>query len=558
MEDPGAASDEALALAREMGLSFTAADVLHRAGFAAGEPLERWLEPRLAHLTPPDAMAGLGAATERLARAARSRERVCVFGDYDCDGITATALVTEVVRALGGEVAPLSASRFAGGYGLSAPAAARVRETGATLLVTCDCGSSDHARLADLGRAGVDAIVVDHHLVPAEPLPALAFLNPHQPGCGHGYKGLASVGIGLMLATALRKHLGVTLDVKRWLDLVAVGTVADVAPLDGDNRALVRAGLRVLDRGERVGLRALAIQGAGGRRIAPTAEAVSYQVAPRLNAPGRLGDPKLALDLCLERDPARAWQMAEEVQRLSDRRRAIQREMMGEALREIEERGFAADAGMALARQGWHPGVVGIVAGRLADRLGRPAIVIALDGARGRGSARAPAGFRVYDALRACARELVGFGGHQAAAGLEIEAARVERFRDAWREACARQAAAAVPAGVRPEARLDERDDPAQVAGDLERFEPCGERNPAPRLLVHSAVIAAVRRHDEHLRLELLLRGARRVGAFAPDLGPRAAELAPGASVSVVGRLRRDTYRGAGALDLLVEAIAPS
>ncbi|MBI4953736.1 MAG: DHH family phosphoesterase, partial [Myxococcales bacterium] len=274
------------------------AEALVRRGHGAGEPLTRWLEPRLAHLTPPDAMADRTAAAERIAHAIRARERIAVFGDYDCDGMTATALLTEVVQELGGEAVALCASRFAGGYGLSTPALERVRATGASLLVTCDCGSTDHERLAVARAAGIDAVVIDHHLVPDEPLPAVAFLNPNRPGCGFPYKGLASCGLALSIAAELRRLCGRELDLRRWLDLVAIGTIADVAPLDGDNRILVRAGLaRLCAAGLRPGLAALAARLPALLR--PIAEDVAFRVAPRLNAPGRLGDPALALELLL-------------------------------------------------------------------------------------------------------------------------------------------------------------------------------------------------------------------------------------------------------------------
>ncbi|MCA9618977.1 MAG: DHH family phosphoesterase, partial [Myxococcales bacterium] len=238
-----------MALAERVGLTITVADVLHRRGATEGEILERWLDPKLSHLTPPDAMADLDAGASRITRAIRNRERICVFGDYDCDGITSAAILSEVIATLGGDVTALVANRFAGGYGLSEMALDRVRATGASLLVTCDCGSSDHARLAAARKAGIDAVVIDHHLVPDEPLPAVAFLNPHRPDCGFPYKGLASCGLALFVAAALRRQLDPKLDIRRWLDLVAVGTIADVAPLDGDNRALVRAGLRVIAQG---------------------------------------------------------------------------------------------------------------------------------------------------------------------------------------------------------------------------------------------------------------------------------------------------------------------
>ncbi|HEX3345621.1 MAG TPA: single-stranded-DNA-specific exonuclease RecJ, partial [Polyangiaceae bacterium] len=475
-----------MALARELSLTRTAAAILVARGLRNAEPTTRFLEPRLAHLSPPEAMRDRGEAVARLARAVRAKERICVFGDYDADGVTSAALLTDVLRALGGEVVPLLADRFHGGYGLSAPALARVLATGATLLVTCDCGSSDHERLESVRHAGVDAVVIDHHRVPEAPLPALAFLNPHRPDCGFLYKGLASVGLALSIAAGVRAELGAELDLRRWLDFVAIGTIGDVAPLDGDNRPLVRAGLGLLARGGRPGTRALA-EIAGCGTATPTGEDVAFRLAPRINAPGRLDKPDLALALLLASTDDEARRLATEVEAFCTRRKEVERAAVAEALAMLADPGLAALPCIVLAKQGWHPGVVGIVAGRLASRFAKPTVIIALDGGSGRGSARTPSGFSVYDALARCRATLVGFGGHHAAAGVEVDSERVAAFRERFAEACA---AMGVPAPARTsdgEARLEDGDHPARVTHDLARFEPCGQANPAPRVAIDGA-----------------------------------------------------------------------
>ena len=213
--DPGPVAEGALELARAEGMTFTVADVLHRRGATGGDELHRWLDPKLSHLTSPEGMADLDACADRIVRAIRNRERVAVFGDYDCDGITSATIMTEVIEALGGDVRAFVANRFAGGYGFSQMALERVRQSGASLLVTCDCGSSDHERIEAARKVGIDTVVIDHHLVPDDPLPAVAFLNPHRPECGFAYKGLASCGLALFVATALRKRLDPRLDVRR-------------------------------------------------------------------------------------------------------------------------------------------------------------------------------------------------------------------------------------------------------------------------------------------------------------------------------------------------------
>ena len=552
---PPRAGREAVELGRALRLTPTAATVLYARGLRDAEASERFLEPRLAHLTSPVGMKDRVEAVARLSRAVKAGERVCVFGDYDADGVTAAALMTGVLRALGGTVVTLLADRFDGGYGLSERALERVLATGASILVTCDCGSTDHERLDRARRAGVDTVVIDHHRVPADPLPALAFLNPHRPECGFGYKGLASVGLALSVAAGVRAELGVNLDLRTWLDLVAIGTIGDVAPLDGDNRALVRAGLGIMARGGRPGTKALA-EAAGFAASTLTGEDVSFRLSPRINAPGRLGKPDLALELLLAPNDADARRIATEVEAACTRRKEVQRGVVADAMAMLADPAIAALPAIVLARQGWHPGVVGIVAGRLASIFRKPAIVIALEGERGRGSARGPAGFSVYDALASSRAELVGFGGHHAAAGVEIAADRVDVFRDLFCQACVDAGVPDTRPRVDADAVLEEGDRPERVARDLERFEPCGQANAAPRIAIDRARVLDSRElAGGHMRLTIDVGGSR-VSCFGAEMSEALARL--GSHVRAVGSLRRDAWRGGDAAEIRLTAVEPA
>lgn len=541
-------------LVSQLGLSYTVASWLEKQGFQPGAALDRWLDPKLSHLTSPAEMADLEQAAERICRAIEKQERIAVFGDYDCDGMTSAAIVTEVIRALGGQVQTLLASRFEGGYGFSEVALKKVLDAKTELLITCDCGSSDHERLHKLKQAGVDAVVIDHHLVPDEPLPVVAFLNPHRPDCGFPYKGLASCGLALFVATALRRRMDVKLDLRQWLDLVAVGTIADVAPLDGDNRALVRAGLKRLSKEARVGLHALALKGSRGRELPVGVEEVSFQIAPRLNAPGRLGSPEPALRLLMEHDAVRAWEQAEAVEAMSTRRRALQQKIIDQAMAQVQANGWDSAPCLLLADPDWHFGVVGIVAGRLAEHFSKPTVVIALEGDEGRGSARAPTGFQLYDSLAACSSYMTGFGGHQAAAGLHLKSDGVAALREAWSQACAEQLQASpLPSDLNGyDLELDRRDDLRDVLRDLERLEPTGQGNPAPRILVRDVLVRSAREVKGHLKLELGFAG-QTLSGFAPRMGDQSARMA-GARLNLTVQVKRDHWRGGEWPELLVLA----
>lgn len=490
-------------------------------------------------------------AADGIARAVRAGETICVYGDYDCDGITSAAIMTSVIRTLGGKVVPLLASRFEGGYGVSAAAAERIRSSEASLLVTCDCGSSDHAVLAELTGRGVDCVVIDHHLVPDEPLPVLAFLNPNRPDCGFGFKGLASCGLALSVAAALRKCLDKPLDLRLWLDLVAIGTIADVVPLEGDNRALTRAGLGRIARAERPGVRTLLELARFDAARNISAEDVAFRIAPRLNAPGRMGSPDLALQLLLATSHDEARELGERVERVQQERRLVQDRMLAQAIEEIERDGYAERPAIVIGRDDWNHGIVGIVAGRLVGRYGKPCVVIGFEGEHGRGSVRGPPGARLYDALAASKEALLRFGGHQAAAGLEVQASRLAEFREAFAAASARMPSNGSDETNDSRLPLHPEDEPRQVLSDLERLEPCGQSNPAPRIVIDARVLSAREVRGGHLKLELELAPGRRIAGFAPGYSGEAP--AAGSATTVYGSLRADTYRGGDAVEIRID-----
>lgn len=529
--------------------SATVRGYLEELGLGQASDVEAFLSPRLAALSNPETMRGRREAIDRIARAIRGGERIVVFGDYDCDGMTATAILADAIATLGGSVSTELASRFEGGYGFSAAALARVRALGPSLVVTCDCGSSDAPSLRELAANGIDAVVIDHHLVPDEPLPVVAFLNPHQPGCEFPFKGMASCGLAFSVAAGLRRALDRPLDVKAYLDLVAVGTIADVMPLTGDNRALVRAGLELLERSPRPGLGAL-LDRAGVERGQPlTATDVAFKIAPRLNAPGRLGSPKPALEVLLARDPAVAASLAESLEVLSIERRAQQDRIEEEA--ESDVRARPLQRSVVVGREGWNHGIVGIVAGRLAEKHERPAIVVGFESEVGVGSVRGPAGFPLYTALTACADLLERHGGHQAAAGLTVKRAHFEEFRQRFDQACAAQALEAVV--MRDALSLVSGDRLDDVVGDLMLLEPTGEGNPAPVFRLEATVRSAREVRGSHLKLEVETDARETLEVFGPRLGRHAALLR--GRVELTGVLGRKYFRGRAKNELLLERV---
>ncbi len=540
------------------------------AGRGVGQPedAQRYLEPRLGALRPPAGLAGFTTAVERLAQAVHRGERVGIFGDYDVDGVTTAALLTSFLAALGVDVVTRVARRDAG-YGFGEADAGHFVAQGCGLIITGDCGTSDHVAVGAARAAGVDVVVVDHHTVPAagEAHPATALVNPLRHDSTFPFRGLASVGLAFYLVAALRTHLdekgffarrGIARpDVRELLDLVALGTIADLVPLRGENRILARFGIERLASAPRPGVAALlrVSQVDPGQPI--NERTIAWKLAPRLNAPGRLGDADPALRLLLA-TPAEAEARAAALDEANTARRGVQDRVLEEALAAIERGGEPGPA-IGVAGRGWAPGVVGIVAAKLVDLYRRPAFVVAVDAetGTGRGSARSAGGVDLYQAMAACAPRLIRFGGHAAAAGLTVDEGQVGALRD---ELCAAVAAqlAGRPlqvdeGGCDAEVRLDEVDE--HLAAELNALAPFGQGNGAPLLLARGLRVRASRRVGDgsHLKLELE-DGGQSLGAIGFGLG----ELDPGvgARIDVGFTPAVSTWRGAQRVELELKALS--
>ena len=543
----------AVALGEACKLGASAAQILLHRGFVDPVEATGFLEAGLRGLTVPDAMADRLVAADRLARAVSCRERVVVFGDYDVDGTTSALILSEILGSLGGEVRTLVADRFVGGYGLSAPALERCVGEQPRVLVTCDCGSSDHERIAEAANRGIDVVVVDHHLVPEEALPAMAFLNPNRADCGFSYKGMSSAGLALSLGAAVRAKLGARLDVRRWLDLVALGTVADVSPLDGDNRRLVRAGLKLLGSAHtRPALRALRrLVGLPDSAHLTTAD-IAFRLAPRINAPGRLGASELTLRWLQARGSAEVARLTDEVEEQNAERKRIAEHTVAEAMAQAKVvYGDAPLTGMVVGSEGWHRGVVGIVAARLVEEFQQPVAVVAFDGTSGHGSVRTTEGLDIYSALERCASELDAWGGHRAAAGLSMSRDRLEALRAAFADATRQEGRAS-----RVPTQIDVRLGGAYrvpTIEDLDRLGPFGESFPTPLFLVEAdiAEATAVGSSQAHAKLHLRL-GDQRLRAFAPRL---IHQLQDRPKAQLVGEFQPDHWIGDGSVELLVKDV---
>ncbi|HZF72059.1 MAG TPA: single-stranded-DNA-specific exonuclease RecJ, partial [Gemmatimonadaceae bacterium] len=515
-------------------------------GYVTAEEAKLFLRPKLDRLHDPLTFLSMDKAVERLARAVREQELVFIHGDYDVDGICSTTILTRVVRALGGKATPFIPRRIEDGYDLSDAGVDAALAAGAKVVVTCDCGTGAVGPVARLCRSGVDVIVTDHHL-PSGDLPdCLAVLNPKRAGCGYPDKDLAAVGVAFKLALALARSLGVNENfIWAMLDLVALATVADVAPLRGENRVFVRYGLRMLAETRNIGMRALLrASGLDGREL--TAGRIGFILAPRLNAAGRLGHAIRGVELLLTENEHEANVIARELEELNHRRQEIDHATLEQARERVLAMDLEEQYSIVLADEAWHPGVVGIVASRLVEEFGRPTVLIAMSGEQGKGSGRSIPKFDLHGALGQSREHLLRYGGHRAAAGVTIARDKVADFAVRFNEVAR---SVLTPADLVPEIRVDLEVSIDGLDGRIEslfrHFEPFGIGNPTPVLLARNVTIARPPRPVGEDGLKLVLdTGTGSLDAIGWGLAPRAAEFQPGTKVDIAFRLERDEYRG--------------
>ncbi len=590
--EPAADNGVAAALAERLGLPEIVARLLAARGVGLAEaPL--FLAPRLRDQLPdPAHLRDMAPAVDRLARAVRSGETIVIFGDYDVDGATSAALLLRFFAAVGGRASVYVPDRLREGYGPNAPALLRLKEEGAGVVVTVDCGATAHEPLAAAAAAGLDVIVVDHHVT--EPLlpTALALINPNRLDDDSPHGALAAVGVAFLLAVALNRALRqagwyadrAEPDLLQWLDLVALGTVCDVVPLTGLNRALVAQGLRVARRLANPGIRALAAIGDVNTPL--DAYHLGFVLGPRVNAGGRVGAADLGARLLATDDPALAAELAARLDGYNKERREIEARTLEAAIAQVE----AAPQSPALvfaAAEGWHPGVIGIVAARLKERYERPACVVALsspgsapgsspgEGGIGRGSGRSVPGVALGPAVIAARQAglLLNGGGHAMAAGFTVATDRVETLRDflAERLGDGHGGARAVPE-LAIDGALSAAGAVAGLIDHIEALAPFGAANPEPRFafpairVLHVEPVGA-NGTAAHLRLRLgdavssddRAPACLKAIAFRAAATPLGAFLAAsrGRAIHLAGHLRRDTYRGGDAVQLVIDDAAP-
>jgi single-stranded-DNA-specific exonuclease len=568
IDSPNAGAAE---LAGRLKVSPLIGQMLLNRGISGFEQAQAFLRPSLKTLAEPDLLPGLTAAAQRLARAVRDGEKIVIYGDYDVDGITATSILWHAITLLGGKVETYIPHRIDEGYGLNSEALGQIIDNGARLIVTVDCGITALEPAGVARQRGVDLIITDHHQWHGDPpvfpdcyaivhprLPGTAapYPNPHLCGAGVAFKLAWGIGQAAMGASRVSDSFrGFLIEATA---LAALGTIADVVPLVGENRALAHFGLSGLQQSKLTGIRALIESAALTGKNLDTYD-VGFLLAPRLNACGRLGHAALAVEMLTTAGETRAREIAVYLEAQNRARQAIEKQIFDQALAQIQSNRWVEDGhrALVLAAEGWHAGVIGIVASRIVDRFCRPTVMVALGNGQGQGSARSIPGFHLARALESCAANLVAYGGHEMAAGLKIEADQLDDFRRAF---CRVADSSVTDEMLVPQLRMECVADLSQVTegliNDLQRLGPFGHGNRRPLLCIENATVAGPARRvgktGDHLQLTVK-QDRRTLRCIAFGAGEMIDRLGPGTSLRLAVEPSINEFNGRRNVELAVK-----
>ena len=545
-------------LAKKLRVTDLIAQLLYNRGITQFDAAQKFLQPSLHDLIEPQQLAGIPQTVQRIRRAIRDREKIVLYGDYDVDGIAGVAILWQCLKRAGIEVDYYVPHRIEEGYGLNADAIRQLAQKQTNLIITVDCGISGFEAAQLAAKLGIDLIITDHHQVEGELPPALTILHPDLPGQNYPYKDLCGAGVAFKLAWALAQDFSqaekVTSEFREFLvsatGLTALATIADVVPLQGENRILAHYGLTGLAASDNFGIRAL-IEASGLTGASLNSAHIGFRLAPRLNAAGRMGHARLAVELFTRSNPVRAREIAAYLESQNQLRRKVEKQITEEAAEQVKSLGMHKDdwRGIVVAGEGWHGGVVGIVASRLVDKFHKPAVVVSLTQEKAMGSCRSVNGFNICRALQACSQHIESFGGHAMAAGLNLEPEKIDSLRrDFNRYACDHLTARDLQGELKIDAEVKLADLNVKVLEMIERLGPFGAGNPKVLLTASNLKLMGQPRRmgakNEHLQF------------MVADADDPQAHLRPGGILRCVafGKAKWDKkLRDADTLDLVFE-----
>jgi single-stranded-DNA-specific exonuclease len=543
-------TDQAEALAKALRLTAPAARVLAARGFRDPEDARRFLHPTLADLNDPDLLRSMPEAVARVRQAIEQKQSILLYGDYDVDGTSAVVILKKGIELLGGQVSFHVPHRLRDGYGMRSEVVEAAAAAGVKLIISVDTGIRANDVVRHAAQFGIDVIVTDHHLPEAELPPAVAVLNPNRPDCGYPEKNLCGAGVAFKLLHALLRASGVEAArrdrlLESFLKLVAIATVADVVPLTGENRAIVKLGLSGLHNVKNVGLRALLEVSGFVAGDLPTASQIAFRVAPRINAAGRMASASDVIEMFLTDDEPRARALAAQLHDLNADRQQTEAEIARIIFDQcVEQPVTDADAALVFAGEGWHRGVVGIVASRVVERFHRPAFVLGIENGIAQGSGRSISAFHLLNALEAMPDLFTKFGGHRQAAGVTLASGRLEEFRERFRvHAASLLTSADFEAQLMIDSAVEFSEINDRSVADVLSLAPFGFGNPSPVFMARDVEVASALevKKERHVFLRLASQG-RTLRVKAWNFADRVPELAHGSRLDAALCFEDDPY----------------
>ena len=551
-------------LSKKAGVPIVVAQLLLNRGVSTAEEVKMFLNPSLSDMHDPSLLPDMDIGVERLAKAVESGEKICIHGDYDVDGVTSTALLVRTLSALNANVEYRLPHRQKEGYGIKTAAVEELSANGVGVIVTCDCGITACDTVDRANELGIDVIVTDHHEPGLELPRAIAVINPKRADATYPFSELAGVGVAFKFAQGLVRKLGLNEEsfISRFIDLAALGTVGDVVPLIGENRAIVTHGLKAIPASKKLGFQTmLRSTGLEGKPL--TAYYLAFVLGPRINAVGRMHDATAALKLFLTRDETEARTLMVEMEQHNDDRRVEQTRILEEAIEQVESKDLSNLRVLILSSEKWNSGVVGIVASKIAERYTRPTIMLCRDDASGigHGSARSIDGFNLLESLCHCGDLLTGFGGHTQAAGMSIQLDNLDAFEDKINKYAHEiiPAEALLPR-VTAEIEIDAADITRELVDIIASMEPFGMGNPEPLFISRNLNVTQRQRVGDgsHLRLQVQGDGSSPINCIAFGMGDMANNIELGGSIDLCYSIRLNVYNGNESVQMIGKAIRSS
>lgn len=549
-------------LAEQLKDTYKISEIVARAMINRGiddlDKASRFLTGEIQDMHDPFLLKDVDKAVDRILQALEEQERICIYGDYDVDGVTSTSLCVNILRKLDADVIYYIPVRAEEGYGLNHEAMEYISKQGVNLIITVDCGIRSVDVVETVKELGMDIIITDHHECDSVLPDAYAVVNPHRPDCSYPFKELAGVGVAYKLMQAVTQSIGYDELIYEVLDIAAVGTIADVVHLLDENRILVKKGLGKLMETENIGLQAL-IEVSGLKDKNITSYNVSFVIAPRINAAGRLADAARCVELLITDDPATAYEIAENLEKENRERQRIGAEILEQAIAKLSTNyDFEKNKIIVLDDEGWHPGVIGIVASKIVEQYSQPAIMIAKDGDLGKGSARSLRGFNVYEAMCQCSDIFEKFGGHEMAAGLTVKADRIEELRKRINEVAVEmlQGKELIPE-ILVDYKLEPQDINLQTAKQLKLMEPFGMGNSNPSFVCRNLQVLdrrLVGTNGEHLSLNLY-DGRNNIKAIAFYMGNLYNVLSNGKKIDIICCMDINLWNNNESVQLVVKDV---